>query len=447
MKPYISILFAISLLQISAEPVKIRTLYELQSLSGGESYTYVGRALVYQITANEMTVDDGSTFMTISFLGSQPVIDVNEGDIVRYFEGYARLGEMTSPSANGMSLQTISEYETGERCPLVANNGDTFEDYPNRMVIFQNVSIVEDASNPDALVVTTAGGSRGLIDRQSCPDIKVGEGVCIECTPKVKDNQTVWLNAARVIKPVQVITSLDEFTDLPWNSVFIYKGDATVYYSQYDKLTIDDGESFRSFNVEYIPSDLLPRKGDVVKGFSGRVQYYREDGSMGGGISFRNKINGKSLEMSHETRELVPIMANEDETFDDYLFRLSTFKNVTIESATDYAPNSGIKYIVKLGGQELGATYEGCLIGDKDPEDGEYETLTCIPVYTDDIPWTLLTKVVLGNKAGVETIASDSDDSVVRYIDVYGRSYDTRPCAHGIYIGITASGKTIKMAL
>lgn len=426
----------------SAEPTKIWKLEKLSDIGDGEAFRYVGRAAIYEIGWNSVTIDDGSAFVTAKVAPGDNLGDLSEGELIYGFLGQNVSGIDKSIDVNWTTLErlkSLTQFYTAVLYPIVADDDDQWSEYPNRMVIFHGVDISEDAQMPDYYVATTSGGSKALIAKTQ--GVQPADDVCIVCTPRVDaDRSKVYLDKVGVREPVQVVTSLSEIANLPYESIYRYEGDVVIY-SHTEGLMLDDGDSFYTLGVEYLPQSQWPAVGTVVTGFSGRTKYEHENADLGGGRIFSEFVNGNSLRTTGEVRELRPIVAADDDTFDRYIDRIVTFRNVEI------SPNpatSSLHYFATLGNGDRAEIDGREIVGDRRLDPGVYETVTCIPERDYTMPVIWLCNVKVGSKAGVESIDADAD-GCVRYIDLSGRAYTSLPATKGVYIIVRLTGEVGKV--
>lgn len=468
------VIYLLGLLLLSSATMwgqqEVRYLRELKQLSEGTEFEYRGAAKVYNNQYRGITLDDGTDFISLYVTDngelvanteddSKPMIPVKAMDLVCRFKGKV-LTEADPVFVPGpvlgysVELSTIEympapDYEEYEMPYVLASTGENFSDYIYRPCIFRNVKVSKyNLDLPDvaeSYEVVDENGAKGIfIVPNSTGNDLTGKYAWIKCTPigagypypapyigldEIELGQT----------PIAELSKASQIRDIEDGNSFVFNGEAVVYYSDANSITLDNGDDYVVLGLEYF--DKVPKPGEVIKSFTGRVAQFPTGLEMTGGRHFSvfsRRIDCRSIVTTGETRDLVPMEADPTKTFRDYSDRLVKFRDVTLTHKDDIR----MMAVLPNGAEAL-----------IDQEDirhvsfhGVYEDITCVPISTFGVPGgAVLYDVVLGKKAGVDAVAADSAVEY-EYYDLQGR-HISAPTANGIYLMKGSDGSVKKLKL
>lgn len=398
------------------------------------SFSYVGDASVYDLHNNNITIDDGSAFITMSLAGSGTTNMPTLGDRIR-FEGHYDTDGNTY-SIEPSSIIHIDSYQAS-LVPIIALADDHFDDYPNRLSIFSSVTI---SSGQDGqYLASLPNGSEATLPASAItPDMIAAKSIV--CVPRFdRASGGVTLDCAHPSEQPLTLTKLADIKSIAKGMPYIYCGEATVYYEG-DCLVVDDNDSYISLGVEYASIADMPEPGDVITGFTGRSAYEGEGSDVGGSNdrSFSHYVNGNSITTNGKTHDLTPIVASDDQTFDSYINRLSQYGQATLTISAD-----GSEGIITLANGS-----QAVIIAADLPAEGAgtYEWVRGIPIRLGVLPFIRLYAAQFGTKAGVDQVTTYAAGPSQWY-DLKGVRLDSRPVHRGIYIETHPDGSHHKHAI
>ncbi len=422
----------------TASTTSAEKVWRLSELNDAEtpiaSFSYVGDASVYDVHNNDITIDDGSAFITLSLSESEYANTPTPGDRIRFDGHYDTDGNTYSIEPS--SIIHIDSYQAS-LVPIIALADDRFDDYPNRLAIFSGITI---SSGQDGqYLATLPNGSKATLPASAItPDMIAAKSIV--CVPRFdRASGGVTLDCANPTEQPLTLTKIADIKGIAKGLPYIYSGEATVYYKG-DCLVVDDNDSYISLGVEYASIADMPEPGVAITGFTGRSAYECEGSDIGGqnDRSFSHYVNGNSVTTNGETHDLTPIVASDDQTFDSYINRLSQYGQATLTVVDD-----GSKGIITLANGSQAA-----IIATDLPAEGAgtYEWVRGIPIRVGVPPFIRLDAAQFGTKAGVDQVAADTAGPS-QWHDLKGVRLDSRPVHRGIYIETRPDGSHHKHAI
>lgn len=453
---------------------EVRYLRDLKQLSEGTEFEYRGMAKVYNNQYRGITLDDGTDFVSLYVTDNGELVSNTEDDtkakipvkakdIVCCFKGKV-LTEADPVFVPGPVLGYSAELSTIDYLPelgdkeyemsyVLATAGENFNDYIYRPCVFRNVKVSKYTLDlPDvaeSYEVVDDNGAKGIfIVPKSTGNDLTGEYAWIKCTPigggLPYPSPYIGLEEVELGQtPIAELSRAKQIYDIEPGNSFVFNGEAVVYYSDANSITLDNGDDYVVLGLEYWSGQELPKPGEVIKAFTGRVASYPTGLEVTGGRDFNTcqyRINCRSIVTTGENCDLVPVEADPTKSFRDYSDRFVKFHDVTVtcESAGEL---SDLYTATLSNGSQA---YLGYFKKDADLC-GVYEDITCVPQSISAYPGAVLNMVKYGNKAGVDTVAADSAVEY-EYYDLQGR-HISAPTANGIYLMKGSDGSVKKLKL
>lgn len=197
--------------------------------------------------------------------------------------------------------------------------------------------------------------------------------------------------AGSAMSAQQEVHYLSELKQLSVGSEYEYVGMAKVYNNKYLGMTLDDGSAFVTLavtdgdnlvsnNDDDTSTNIPVEAGNLVSRFKGKV--LNDEFLMTPGPSHKYSAELGSIEyIPTDISEcgLPAVLATADEHFDDYMFRLSEFRDVKVSKYNLDLPNVTAYEVVTPNGSK-GIFLKSAA----DPADysGEYAWLRCTPAST-----------------------------------------------------------------